>query len=527
MQLAVIVIAAKLFGRLCEKYLKQPSVIGEVLAGMVIGPFALGGVSLPGLGPLFSVAEGGHVEERMHTIAVVASVVLLFLAGLESDLKKFLRYVAAGVATGLGGAILSFFLGAGVTVWLGGASGLADPKALIMGTVATATSVGLTARVLADRHRMDSPEGAAIVSAAVVDDVIGLLVLAVVVSMAADQGEGGGHVPWMHIGGIAVKALTVWIVLLALGAVFARQIAGFLKLFGGTEASTAAALGLALLVAGIAESAGMALIIGAYVMGLSLSKTDLRHELEHGISAIYHLFVPIFFCITGMMVDLSRISSVLLFGLVFTLVAVIGKVVGCGLPALPLGFNLRGAMRIGVGMAPRMEVALIVAGIAVRRNVVGADMMGVVILMVLITAVGAPPVLWRLFDNRSGRRSERDEEVEEMIDFPIRFPGPHVARLALSRMVEAFQKEQFYSYRLPIGIDLFELRKEHMIVYAKVEKDDLVLSARPSSMQYVRFIALEELLDLEQIFSDASRLSNMDSLKRSLLGLGGEQKGTP
>jgi len=517
-QLAVIIISAKLFGRLCERYLRQPSVIGEIAAGMAIGPYALGAIPLPGFGPLFPLVESGQGEGALHGLAIVAAVVLLFLAGLESDLKKFLRYSVAGVATGLGGAVLSFVLGAAAALWLGGGKGFADPAVLIMGTVATATSVGLTARVLADRHKMDTPEGATIVSAAVVDDVIGLIILGVVLSMSTSHGDGShAGIPWAKAGRVAAKAGVVWVVMLVVGIVFARPVSALLKRLGSIEAGTAAALGLAFLMAGIAENAGMALIIGAYVMGLSLSKTDLRHELARGLSAVYHLFVPIFFCIMGMMVDLTRIHTVLLYGLGFAILAVLGKVVGCGLPALPLGFNLRGALRIGFGMAPRMEVALIVAGIAVKRGVLGTDAMGAVVLMVLVTAVSTPSILCLLFDARSGRRADTAEELEEMVDLRIAMPGPELADLVVNQMVRAFRDEQFYSYRLPGGMNVFELRKEDAIVYVKADGNDVVFSARPAMMQYVRFIALEEMVTLDQIFSEASQLSDMDSLKRTLL----------
>lgn len=517
-QLAVIVMAAKLFGRVCERFLKQPSVIGEVLAGVVVGPFALGGIPLPWVGPLFPLGHGGEVEESLHSLALVASVVLLFLAGLESDLRKFLRFAVAGLATGLGGAVVSFVLGDLVTVWLGGATSFTDPKALFMGTLSTATSVGLTARVLADKHKMDTPEGATILSAAVVDDVIGLIILGAVVSMSVHHGKGGGSgIPWAHIGWITAKAAMIWVVMVGVGVLLAHRIAGFLKMFGSIEAIAAAALALALFMAGVSESAGMALIVGAYVMGLSLSETDLRHELQRELSGIYHVFVPMFFCVSGMMVNLQRIPSVLVFGLAFTALATVGKVIGCGLPALPLGFNLRGALRIGVGMVPRMEVGLIVAAIALRHKVIGTHDMGAVLLMTLVTAIGPPPVLWLLFDSRSGCTATEDEVLEEMVDLRIPLPGAELAGLVMDRMVSAFGQEQFFAHHLPAGIDVYELRKDDKIVYVKVEGNDVVFSARPHTMQYVRLIALEEMLTLDQIFSDAARLSDMDHLKRSLL----------
>jgi len=157
---------------------------------------------------------------------VLASAVLLFLAGLETDVHKFLRYAFSGFVTGLGGAALSFALGCAIVVWTGHADSFTDPKALLMGTVLTATSVGLTARVLSERRKMHTAEGATILSGAVIDDMLGLVLLAVVLSLAA-AGAGSGHSPgWSHIAWIAGKAGIFWIGTMTAGILCARHIGG-------------------------------------------------------------------------------------------------------------------------------------------------------------------------------------------------------------------------------------------------------------------------------------------------------------
>jgi Na+:H+ antiporter len=526
LQLALVVICAKLLGRVCQKYLKQPSVIGEIAAGIILGPFALGGFSFLGLGPLFPPgAHGEPISEGLRALAVVASVVLLFNAGLETNLSKFLRFALAGSITGLGGAVLCFTLGNLATVLLGGATGFTDPRALLMGVVATATSVGLTARVLSDKHKMDTPEGATILSAAVVDDVLGLVILGMVLAMTGGPaGEGASNgVPWGHMARLVLVAAGFWVVSLSAGVLLSRYLARFLKLFGSVEAAATGALGLALLLAGLAKQAEMELIIGAYIMGLSLSRTDLVHELERGLKPIYHLLVPIFFCVTGMMVDVTKIGSVLLFGMLFTAVCIVGKVIGCGLPALPLGFNLRGALRIGVGMMPRQEVALIVAGIALSRGVIGTDSMGAVILMVLVTAISAPPILARLFEGGSGRNREESGDAQEVLSFEIRLPSPMLAELVVEQMLKAFRDEEFYTYRLPVEEIAYELRKDEETVFIKIDGDRAIFHARPAAMRYARLVALEEMLNLEEIFGQASKLDGTDEVKRSLMSVLGSR----
>lgn len=416
LQLAVILAAAKIAGEISERYLRIPPVLGELTAGIIIGPFALGGISLFGLDPIFGpafhpISEHTHnISTEIWTVAQVASVVLLFAVGLETDLKQFLRYAGPASAVAIGGVIMPFALGAGATVLFGYADDFFDPKALFMGSIMTATSVGITARVLRDLGRMGAPEGVTIIAAAVVDDVLGILVLAVVVAMSET-----GAVEIGELGIIAAKAIGFWLGLTAVVILAAGWISKALGWFRDPGAALALALGLALLGAGLAESFGLAMIIGAYSVGLGLAHTPLAKQIEHGMTGVYHFMVPIFFVVMGMLVDLSGIGGVLGFGALLTVLAIISKVVGSGGPALAVGFNRRGAWRVGLGMLPRGEVALIIAGIGLSRSVIGNDLFGVAILMTIVTTLIAPVLLVPAFrSGASGRRNPvADEEAEE------------------------------------------------------------------------------------------------------------------
>jgi Na+:H+ antiporter len=523
-QLAVIVVCAKLAGRVFSRYLKQPQVLGEIAVGILIGPFALGGLTIPGLDSALFPLHNGEYEPSaaLEGLKSVAAVVLLFMAGLETDIRKFLRFAAGGAMTGIGGALLSFVLGDLVTVWLGGAEGFWDPAALLMGTIATATSVGLTARILSEKHQMDSPEGATTLSAAVVDDVLGLIILGIVLSLAAsgkahgDSQVGASANAWVTAGLLIAKAVIFWVVCLGLGLLFSRHIAGFLRFFGGLGSAAGVALGLAMFIAGLAKGLGMELIIGAYVTGLCLSKTDIVHEIQDHLENIHAFMVPIFFCLIGMMVDVSKIGSVLVFGLVFTAACIIGKVLGCGLPAIPLGFNIRGAARIGVGMMPRQEVALIVAGVALKAGMIDSGALGAVILMVLITSVSAPPLLSHLFSKGVGQRNPADEEDQDIKEFSIELPGASIVELVIEQMVKAFRLENFYIHRLATGLQSYELRKDDKTVYMRADENRVVFSARKFASDYARLIALEEMITLEEVFGQASNLSDDQEIKRNL-----------
>ena len=296
-----------------------------------------------------------------------------------------------------------------LTVAFDFADSYSDPKALFVGAVLTATSIGITVRVLGDLRRLGTPEGVTILGAAVLDDVIGILVLTIVVGIAATGEFSAGTV-----GVVALKAFGFWIGLTGLGILLARRISSIFDKFRGSGAALGLALALAFLAAGLAESFGLAMIIGAFSIGLALSDTDLARNLDEPLRAVYAALVPIFFVVMGMLVDVSALGGVWAFGGVITAAAVVGKVLGSGLPALFAGFNRSGAWRIGIGMLPRGEVALIMAGIGFSKGILGADLYGVVIMMTVVTTAVAPPVLAMSF--RTGTAGTRTSPAEPETD---------------------------------------------------------------------------------------------------------------
>jgi len=411
LQLAVILLAAKIGGELFERFLKQPSVLGELVAGIIIGPHALGKINLPIFGQLFPIPEGSGfpISPELFGIATLASVILLFRTGLETDFKNFMRYSFAGTLVGIGGVVGSFFLGDWITVAFGFAPDFMHPTALFMGAISTATSVGITARVLSEKGKIDEPEGATIIAGAVIDDVLGIIVLAGVVSLS-HRGAGGAFnsaaIDWGQLKWIALKATLFLVIASAIGFYLSGYLSRFINWFKGPGTSVAIGLGLALLLAELAEEVGLAMIIGAYIMGLSLARQrPTARMIETGLRGTYQILIPIFFCVMGMMVNLPSIKPAIGLAVAYSLLAIIGKILGGGLPSLLTGFNVTGAARIGMGMLPRGEVALIVAGVGLSSGIVSHSMFGVAILMTLVTTVVAPPLLLRLFQSgESGLR---------------------------------------------------------------------------------------------------------------------------
>lgn len=519
-QIGVIIFAAKLGGMLFEK-LHLPSVLGELTAGIIIGPSLLGAFSFPGFAHgLFPVVSSGglNVTPELYGIATIASILLLFFAGLETDLDLFFRYSIAGTAVGIGGVILSFFVGAGTIAWLLKIS-ISDPLCLFMGVMSTATSVGITVRILSEKRKVDSPEGVTILAGAVIDDVLGIILLAVIISVSSlmRTGDGSAGVSWGTIAGIAGKALGVWLGFTVAGLVLARRISRFLKTFRSVQAFSILSLGLALLLAGLFEKAGLAMIIGAYIMGLTLSKTDIAYVIQETLHPLYSFFIPIFFTVMGMLVDIKLMldPTVIMIGLLYTGGAIIAKMVGCTIPALFLNFNIRGALRIGLGMLPRGEVALIIAGIGLSSGILNGQMFGVAIMMTLITTLIAPPLLNATLNDRKGTR--RDLATDKKIATPYNFDSSELTNLMESRLLIAFTGEGYFVHSMETATGhIFNIRKDKSFITILREQTTLTFKTHPVDVPLIKTSVYEAIMELHITVGKLRTVAQPESMRKDL-----------
>ena len=512
-QMGIIIFAAKMGNILFEK-IKLPGVLGELCAGIVIGPFAIGRLGFygfpKGLFPLPPLGEF-PISPELYAISAVAAVVLLFNVGVETNLRMLLRYSFAGGLVGLGGVLFSFLLGDATVILFskalfGRQLGFMDGPCLFAGVVTTATSVGITARILSEKHRLDSPEGVTILSAAVIDDVLGIIMLAIVSSIVAAT-RATGAIDWGHTGMVAVRVVGVWLAATVMGLVAARKISFLLKWFGERTSIAIMALGLALIVGGLFEQAGLAMIIGAYVTGLSLSRADISFVIREKLSSVYALLVPAFFCITGMLIDLGSLVSpaILLFGLAYTVTALVAKVVGCGLPALLADFNLRGAARIGFGMAPRCEVALIIAGIGLSTELLSPEIFAGVIIMVLVNTVVAPPALVFLFRSSAPgtRKAPAVERAGTKVSFE--FPSFEMAEFFVGKVTGVFESEGFFVHKLGHDSQLYQLRKDESIIDLRLAGTVLTFVCRQADVPLVNTAMYEALAVFEHTIAGMKR----------------------
>lgn len=524
LQIGFILFAAKLGGTVAT-LLKLPSVLGELGAGVLIGPYALGGIGIGGgifaggMFPLPTVSAAGAstfpVTTELYGICTIASVILLFLSGIETDFKMFLRYSIVGTLVGIGGVVASFLFGdlcavyllpkflphyAGITMF--------SPSALFMGIMGTATSVGITARILSERKAMDTEEGVTIMAGAVIDDVLGIIVLAIGMGVIESSGKGSsGAVNWGSIGRVAAQAFGIWLGGTIIGVLAARKISWLLKLFRSPVAVATLAFGLSLVVAGIFQAMGLTLIIGAYVMGLALSRTDIRYVIQENLQSVYTFLVPIFFCVMGMMVDCSQLASrpVLIFGGIYTILAVLAKVIGCSIPSLFCGFNLLGSLRIGAGMIPRGEVALIIAGIGLSNGYLSPEVFGIGILMTLITTVVAPPCLVGLFSvKKSGVRHPRPNLTGSR-PFSFAMQTDAAAALMLDNLIKAFRAEGFFTYLLNPQENIWEISKDATEIAISRHGNEIHFECTPAEEGFIATAIIEVSSSLNALAHDLSR----------------------
>lgn len=371
--LIVILLAAKIGGELMER-LGQTAVLGELLAGVVIGPGVLGLV---------------RETQVLHAFAELGLIILLFEVGLESDLTKLLKAGPQALLVAVVGVVVPFATGFGLMHALG-YSGLV---AVFVGATLTATSVGVTARVLTDLGQLQDAAASVVLGAAVIDDILGLITLAVVTGIAATGS--------VSLGAIALLALKSAIFLAVAVLVALRRAPMLVGLMGRLQVRGAlivSSLLFTLILALAAEWIGLAAIIGAFAAGLILSTTEPQAQIEARIKPIADLLVPIFFVLVGMKVEPSQLNpfaegAQLWVALALTVVAVVSKL------AAGLAVYIPGTRRwpVGVGMVPRGEVGLIFAGTGLAAAVVAPDLYSALVVMVMMTTFVAPAWLKVLY----------------------------------------------------------------------------------------------------------------------------------
>lgn len=381
--LAIVVIAAKASGYVSVR-LKQPAVLGELLIGLLLGPTLLDMLHWPLLG-------AGHLEETIHQLAHLGVLFLMFIAGLEVDLDTMFQTGRPAVLAGSLGVVTPVLLGALVMLPFG----FGFQESLAVGLVLAATSVSISAQTLIELGVLRSRVGMALLGAAVVDDILAILLLSVFIALVTGSGGGIGAIAWVLVRMVAFLGLAT-----ALGMLLIPRLATLVRKLPISEGTMALALVVTLLYAWAAEAwGGVAGITGAFLAGLIFARTPVRRVIEEGMHTLaYSWLVPVFFVSIGLGVDARGLGwndAVLV--LTIIAVAVVSKMLGAGLGARWGGFSNRQALQLGAGMVSRGEVGLIVAAAEVDAGLIGDRIFASVVLMVLATTLVAPILLRALY----------------------------------------------------------------------------------------------------------------------------------
>lgn len=368
-EIAIILLASKIFGDLSVR-LGQPAVLGKLLIGIVLGPSVLGIIAN---------------TEILKEISDIGVILLMFIAGLETDLDEFKRSGKSSLFVGIGGIVFPFSFG-----YLAGAyMGLDTLQSVFIGLLLSATSVSISVQTLKELGRLKTREGATILGAAVIDDVIVIVLLAFVMSFA------GGDVA---LGAVIFKKIAFFIVILLVSWKVVPWVMNRIAPLKVTETVISAGLIVCFLFAFVAEEAGVASIIGAYIAGVAISLTHYKHEVFEKVETVgYSIFVPVFFTSIGVTAELSGIGDQLGLAAVLSAFAILTKLVGSAIGARFSGFAWRPSYGIGAAMVSRGEVALILAAIGLNANLIGQQMFGVMVIVVLATTVVTPPMMKLIF----------------------------------------------------------------------------------------------------------------------------------
>ena len=392
----ILLFAAKLMAELFLR-LKLPIVLGELIAGMIIGPFALGAFIVGANGqPLL------HINNEIKVLGEIGAIVILFMAGLEMTPKEFLKGGKASFTVGTLGVVVPFFAGL-VVFQMFGFDAL---QSMLIATALTATSIAISVQVLSEFGKLKAPEARLIIGAAVVDDILAIAVLSVVISIAG--GEGG--VESIDITGVTIKILQVlgFFAIMLVASVLLIPKIMTQKLWRAKGSVEGIATAVFFGAAALAGSIGLSPIVGAFAVGMALSTTKVFEKVENYIGKVGLIFAPLFFAIIGAQVDFRLVNvEILILSGVIIVVAIVTKLFGCGLPAMMFLKNKALGMRVGIGMISRGEVGLIVAGVGVGSGVLTENVYSTIVIMVAVTTIITP--IWLKIEYRREQRGSEEQ----------------------------------------------------------------------------------------------------------------------
>ena len=398
--ICILVFSAKVLGEIFS-WRKIPAVLGELFAGILLGPYALGSLIVINGTPLI------QINEIVSAFGEIGGILILFVAGLEMTFRDFRRVGTAGFVIGAVGVIVPFVMGYGIAILLG----MDTIVALVIGSALVATSISITALVLQELHQSKRVEARMMISAAVVDDVLGLAILGVITSFITTS---TAITAWSILTVVATS-LALWLTMTVFAAIILPRIINFTS--KGSESTVeAAATASCFGASALAAALGLSPIVGAFAAGMAVASSKAIEKIRNYTSKISVVFSPVFFGLAGAQFNIQSFITTdwffYAFFIILVVVAIVSKVVGCGLPAALFLKDRGKGIKVGYGMVSRGEVGLIVAGVAIGAGAISQSMYSAILGMIMITTVLTPLLLKKAYANEPPEEETPKQEPD-------------------------------------------------------------------------------------------------------------------
>ena len=401
--ICILVFSAKVLGEIFS-WRKIPSVLGELLAGILLGPYALGSLIAINGNPLI------QINDIVRAFGEIGGILILFIAGLEMTFRDFRKVGTAGFVIGTIGVVVPFIMGYGLSLALG----LSTVAGLVVGAALVATSISITALVLQELNQTRKIESKMMISAAVVDDVLGLAILGVIVSFISSSTP----ITALNVVVVVFTSLALWLTLTVFAAFVLPKIINFTSKGSETTleaAATASCFGASALAAAL----GLSPIVGAFAAGMAVASSKAIEKVRDYTKKISVIFSPVFFGLAGAQFDVRSFITPLftsdwffyIFFVALVVVAILSKMIGCGIPAALFLKDRSKGIKVGYGMISRGEVGLIVAGVAISAGAIAQSTYAAILGMIMITTVLAPVLLRKAYDKEPPEESPTEDET--------------------------------------------------------------------------------------------------------------------
>ncbi|BCR21873.1 cation:proton antiporter [Borrelia sp. HM] len=489
MSLAVIVILANLLGNLVGKF-GIPKVIGQITTGILLSPTFLGKIKMPLLFPLgiISIGDNYLINEEIFAISTIASIILLFMAGLETDLKLFLKFLPRGGLIGITEVIGTFTSFALISTILFDVP-LISPTSLFIGIIATPSSAGIAASILSAKKKMSTSEGVTIISTSIIDDVLSMIMLTSVITISRSLSDLDITISITA----TIKNILIWFCLTFALILLSEPISKLLKSFNSVTLATVITIALTLIVSSFFQNLGMSFVIGAYIFGLAMSKTDIVCVIQDKLTIFERFFIPVFFTSIGLMADINVILSkeVLMLGIMLSFIAIATKIIFCFIPSYFLGFNKLGALRIAFGMVPRGEISLIIANVALSSEFISQKIFGIIIIIVFLPTIIATPIINMLFRiNKNGLKKEM--KTEQNTQITVSFKYDNLTKILVWELKNEIRNEGFFTQQI----------KNDFSQYINARRNDISLSIKREGTKITFECPKKHLIIIQDLFRE-------------------------